>query len=78
MLTCKNLPLNDDQNQRRAVDFLSMMQVFEMPPLQCFFFKITFDCDLKKMHKMYEYYFYFENINYLNIMISNINYNNLQ
>jgi hypothetical protein len=35
-------------NQRRAVDFLSMMQVFEMPPLQCFFFKITFDCDLKK------------------------------
>jgi hypothetical protein len=34
--------------QDRAVDFLSMMQVFEMPPLQCVFFKITFDCDLKK------------------------------
>jgi hypothetical protein len=34
--------------QGRAVDFLSMMQVFKMPPLKCFFFKITLNCDLKK------------------------------
>jgi hypothetical protein len=46
------LPDAESMDQGRAVDFLSMMQVFEMPPLQCVFYKITFDCDLKKkLHK---------------------------